>query len=188
MRKLLVIAVALAVAPALFASDAEKGVMKAAYEIASRSAAARGGAPSIVRMQTTGAADGFASQWAVIVRGKAVGEELGKSYQSNNAQAANIKDLLPDLKDKDVIDVSEPYNWRHIDKFEPGHQSLLVFSRPAIDSTGSVALVRVDIVPHDSPPSTIFYELEHQSDDTWKVGRATVTGYDASRRPDFKLQ
>jgi len=84
--------------------------------------------------------------------------------------------------------VSEPYDWRRIDKFEPGHNSLIVLSRPAFDSNGSIAMVRVDTIPHDGTPTTTFYELEHQPDNTWKVDRAAVSQFDAVRRTDIKLQ
>jgi len=186
MRRLLAITAVLVFAPALFASDAERAVLKAAYDSASRAAAARGGAPTIVCAKTTGGAETFASQWAVNISGKAVGEELGNSYKSANNEPAVVKDLLPDLKD--TIDMSAPYDWRRIDKFEPGHNSLIVFSRPAFDSNNTIAMVRVDVIPHEGTPTTTFYELEHQPDNTWRVNRAAMSQYDAVRRTDIKLQ
>jgi len=188
MRRLLAVTAVLAFAPALFAGEAENAVLKAAYESASHAAAGRGATPVIVRVKTVGGAETFASQWAIKLRGDAIGAELGKSYQTVNADPVTVKDLVPDIKD--TIEASEPYEyeWRRIDKFEPGHKALIVLSRPAFDSNGSIAMIRVDVIPHEGTPTTTFYELEHQPDNTWKIGRAAMATYESVRRTDVHLQ
>jgi|GEM_PF-3115205 len=185
MRKTLYLALLLVAAPFVFAADAEHAVIHTVLTAVGRANHAHGLAPAAVRTMTAGGCDSFATQWIKKVTGDVIGGELAASYEKVNADPEPVTDFLPKLV-KD-IQVDEPYDFAKINAEFPAAKSLIVFSRPAFDSLGSVAFVRADVIPREGQATTTFYELEHQPNDTWKLGRMATMTYDAARHSDVHL-
>ena len=185
MRKLACAVLVVAVAPSLFAANADKAVMKTVFGAVSHANHLHGIAPAVVRSETLGGADSFASQWIVKVRGEVIGRELADSYTRVNAEPVDVNDYFPKLVK--TVDADAPYDWTAISDEFPAANALMIFSCPAFDSLGSVALVRADVIPKNGTATTTFYELEHQPDDSWQMKHASVLTYDSSRRTDVHL-
>jgi len=186
MKKILLATLLFACAPLLSASDdAEHAVLHTVLNATARANHIHGVAPAAVRSKTTGGADSFATQWIEKLRGNVIGNELAASYEKVNADQETITNYLPKLVK--TIDVNEPYDWKEIDAAFPRAKSLIVFSRPAFDSLGSVAFVRVDVIPRAGQATTTFYELEHQPDGSWKIDHGATSTYESARRSDVHL-
>ena len=185
MRKLGYAVFALAVAPLLFAGEADTAVMKTVFHAASHANHLHGVAPAVIRGKTLGGADSFATQWIEKMRGDVIGRELAESYERVNAQQEDVNDFFPKLVK--TVDLDAPYDWSRIHGEFPAAKAVMVFSRPAFDSLGSVAFVRSDVFPEKGTPTTTFYDLEHQPDGSWKIVRAAVSTYETSRRTDVHL-
>lgn len=174
MRKLAAILV-VAVAPSLFAVTAEKAVMKTVFGAASHANHLHGVAPAVVRSKTLGGDDSFASNWILRVRGDVIGRELADSYARANSKQEDVNDYFPNLVK--TVDGDAPYDWSAIRDDFPAANAVMVFSRPAFDSLGSIAFVRADVIPKNGTATTTFYELEHQPDDSWKIDHMAVKTY-----------
>jgi hypothetical protein len=185
MRKLACAVLVVAAAPSLFAANADKAVMKTVFGAASHVNHLHGVAPAVVRSKTLGGADSFASQWIVKVRGDVIGRELADSYARENMKQEDVNDYFPKLVK--TVEADAPYDWSAIGDEFPAANALMVFSRPAFDSLGSVAFVRADVIPKKGTATTTFYELDHQPDDSWKIDHMAVVTYDSSRRSDVHL-
>jgi len=188
MRKLACAVLVVAVAPSLFAANAdkaEKAVMKTVFGAASHANHVHGIAPAVVRTTTLGGADSFASEWIVKVRGDVIGRELADSYARENMKQEDVNDYFPKLVK--TIDADAPYDWSEISDEFPAANAIMIFSRPAFDSLGSVAFVRADVIPKKGTATTTFYELEHQPDGSWKIDHMAVSTYDSTRRSDVHL-
>jgi hypothetical protein len=184
MRKIFYAAILVFCAPFLFASDSEHAVLRTVLTEVGRANHRHGVAPAAVRSMTRGGAEVFATQWITKVSGKDIGEKLAESYENVNDQPEAVTNFLPRLMND--INIDEPYDWKTINRMLPAARSLIVFSRPAFDSTGCFAFVRADVIPRQGQATTTFYELERQPDDTWKADQAAIVTYDNARRTDVR--
>ena len=180
MRKIPFAILLLAFGPFVFANDNEHAVMKAVFNVAAHANHMHGVAPAVVREKTLGGGNAFASQWIEHVRGNVIGEELAASYARVNADQEDVNDYFPKLVK--TIDIDEPYDFTKIDDTFPAANALMVFSRPAFDSLGSVAMVRADVIPRNGRATTTFYEVVHQPNGTWEVLHMATATYAAAHR------
>lgn len=176
MRKLACAVLVVAVAPSLFAANhADVVVMRTVFGAASHANHVHGVAPAVVRSKTLGGADAFASHFIVNVSGDVIGHELATAYTRVNAEPVDVNDYFPKLVK--TVDADAPYDWSAINSDFPASNAVMVFSRAAFDSLGTVAFVRTDLIPKHGTATTTFYELEHQPDDSWKIKHEAVKTY-----------
>lgn len=185
MRKIAPVLLTLLFAPFLFASDADNAVMQKVFLFTAHSNHMHGVAPAVVREKTLGGADSFATQWIKKTSGDVIGGELAASYEKQNADEEDVNDFFPKLVKTVKADV--PYDWTKINEQFPAANALMVFSRPAFDSLGTTAIVRADVIPKNGQPTTTFFQLEHQPDDSWKIGLMAKATYDGARHTDIHL-
>src|ERR1043165_473286 len=185
MRKLAAVLLTLLFAPFLFASDADQAVMKKVFDFTAHTNHTHGVAPAVVREKTLGGADSFAAAWIKKISGDVIGGELAASYEKQNADGEEVTDFFPKLVK--TVDIDAPYDWTKISEEFPAANSLIVFSRPAYDSLGTTAFVRADVLPKSGHPTTTFFKLEHQPDDSWKIALMAVSTYDGARHTDVHL-
>jgi len=169
----------LAFAPSLFANDTDHVVMKTVFDATAHTNHQHGVAPAVVREKTLGGANAFASHWIERIRGGVIGHDLAAAYARVNADQENVTDFFPKLVKTVAID--EPYDWTKVSGEFPRANSIMVFSRPAFDTLGSIAIVRADVIPKNGTATTTFYELEHQPDGTWKIGKMATATYAGAR-------
>ena len=180
MRKLALATLTLAFAPFLFAAnDAEHAVLRQVLEAVARSNTHHGFAPAAIRSTTLGGGDSFASEWIMKVRGNVIGDELAKSYVKMNGSSESLVDILPNVTE--LVDADAPLDWNKIDQALPGKKAVIVFSRPAFDKLGTVALVRADVIPREGVPTTTFYEVARDANEGWKLGHMATMTYTAAR-------
>lgn len=153
--------------------------MKTVFDQAARTNHQHGVAPAVIREKTLGGANTFASQWLETIQGGVIGHDLAAAYARVNADQQNVNDYFPRLVK--TVDMNEPYDWTKINGTFPAANSVMVFSRPAFDTLGSIAVVRSDTIPKHGTATTTFYELEHQPDDSWKIVKMATATYAGAR-------
>ena len=164
-----------AVASTVLAADySEQDILKPALMAARRVIVSHHVAPAILSVKTRGGAERFAEEWIYDHASKIVAGDIRAQYASINKERVDVPAIGFATADLSVFESGNSYDWAKFHETFPRAQAILVVSRPAVDSLGTTALVRFDVItPNDA--WTTFDELEKQPlDGSWKVTKGAM--------------
>jgi hypothetical protein len=182
-----VVVVLCALASTLGAADTpEADVLKVVLSNVPRGCSVRT-LPAVLSDHTSGGAERFAGEWIKKRRGDVIGSEIAAAFVEQNrtsvpvAAPANL--ILADLR---PFENSASYDWEKLDLQFPRGRPVVVVSRPAFDRSGSIALVRFDLIGREDDYTT-FVDVERQPDGTWKITMMATGSYESMHRSDITL-
>jgi hypothetical protein len=189
MNRLLAAVLLLASALPLSASAPEEIVARMLVDHVDRILDGQGAPIVIVADETRGGGDQFAAEWLLKWRGRVIALEVAEAYREGNRQVYDVTEAIGG--ERKLFDAElcggGTCDWEALDRIEPGVRAALVLSRPAFDRLETVALVRMDVIRRDLPPSSRFVTFEKQPGGEWKLNIAAVGGFEMMRRESVHL-
>jgi len=161
----------LVVAPTVQAADGTALQDAVVNHVRQLAAEARCEHHCVVADSTVGGANRSFTEFIRYRFSPAVADELEAAYASENDDPRPLD--LSDIGGIAVVPVAKfangpVYDWPSLLREYPGTDAVLRFSAPVVDSLGSHAVVRYDIVSRSGDSRSKFVEFEKQRDGTWR--------------------
>jgi len=126
---------------------------------------------------TVGGNSDVMAQVASQFHGSAVADELITSYGANEQSERIPADDAYEIRLLRLDSFSLPdgsYDWDKLNSQYPDVKAIVKVSQPAVDSLGTVAIVRCEVITRQGFAWGAFAEVEKQSDGSWSATRSFV--------------
>ena len=146
-----------------------------------------GAAPAVYSTTTRGGAMRSVEEFIWNTRPKGIAAPLADDYYKENQAEHDISALLPERQaDLRELESGHEYDWARFHEQYPNARSVVVFSEPAFDSSGTTAMVRAEIITPDGKGYMAFWDLEKQAlDGSWKMKHGAIHPREAMFRTDI---
>lgn len=170
---------AIVCAAPVLGADADRQVTERVLTEVRRWAEVQQAAPMVFASRTAGGADLFVREWMIRHRGKVVGFELADAYEQVNRDRQPLTGESSDAIKLIDLEGATPNDedWSAIEAAFPGTRTLVVLSRPTFDSMQDFSVVRADVFRREPEATTLLFDVERQSDGSWKVKRMAQASY-----------
>ena len=145
-----------------------------------------GVAPAMLSIITRGGPQRFVEEWTYDHADKQTAAEIVADYAKQNKTREHIaSEAVAGLPTADLsaFEKGRDFNWTPFSASYPRIQSVIVLSRPAVDSLGSTALAHFDVIT-PTMSWTAFYFLQKQNG-AWTIGDVVVGDSATMYLPDI---